>query len=1040
MRVRLVRVPTCVWLFVLVAASIVPAWAQDSRVPVSPLAVTSSPFQPPDANDYTFVINDHAALDTGCTFRSEGPLRIGLPIRRVLGDIARLKQNGLVPARVRIEFPAFDVDSAVEPGAPPERDRVSVNGNVVPGTFMSGLNDAWVMQRFDVPIEWLRFPSDPGRGRTVTPESNEIRVDIDTLSAPEENWCTAVDWVAVTVIAPIPPRPWVGAHGIFSAGNIWNNLWVPQIRNLGLPADQGPDMGRLDSIQNNAGKIGQTVRAALARWGVDKVNIVAHSKGGLDARHYIEANNTVEHLVQLGTPNAGSPLADAIQSGSIRVLGPLGNIAANLLAGGVGGYQLTTPHMRLYNLFHGRNARTSYLAIAGNYQPGSYFNDTWRRAFTDLIVGPGDTIVPITSVHALGYMTRGIVTSTHPDRGTEHIAMHGDLRFFNLASGRVRAPGARTQMAPAETLGMPDVQRTESMAGRLTANEVANHPVPIDGATTVAFALFASNGDVALTLTNPLGAIIDPGSAGVSYEKSEIPGGWIVTYGFEAPVPAGTWTAHVRAGAESGVDYTLNAWLNGADVQLAGSVSPEAAPLTRPFVLRAALTDHGAPVTGATARAFVLLPDGVTRQTVTLVDDGTGADTTAADGVYSGAFVSAGQVGVHHMAITASGTTSAGLAFSREAYTQLGVSRSDSEILPGVTDVGRDVNGNARFEHLVLHVPLRISAAGTYLLAATLSDAAGNELDASATLALPQGDSEAELLFDGTVIFSRGVDGPYTVTSLRLAEEIDGQIVPLSAAAAPHATQPYRFTEFEGPGLSLAGGGSAQGVDLDGNGLFDLLRVSVGVNVQTPGGYSWSARLRDRTGREIILGDGQGTLAAGRATLVIEFPGLAIGRHGIDGPYQVTDLLLLGAGGTLSAANVLQTPALPASAFEGFVAPTGTPRITGRIRAVTSLGASRYQVDLEIANTGTGVARDVFIRDLAATVLAGAPTPPTMEALTLPVFVGDLDPTATALVPLVLNIPTGVTRVRLSENGTVVDGRGQERQFATGQAFLVPVP
>jgi len=45
--------------------------------------------------------------------------------------------------------------------------------------------------------------------------------------------------------------------------------------------------------------------------GQDKVNIVAHSKGGLDARVYLANTQTsdVANAVMIGTPNAGSPLA-----------------------------------------------------------------------------------------------------------------------------------------------------------------------------------------------------------------------------------------------------------------------------------------------------------------------------------------------------------------------------------------------------------------------------------------------------------------------------------------------------------------------------------------------------------------------------------------------------------------------------------------------------------------------------------------------------------------------------------------------------------
>ncbi|MBA3978158.1 MAG: hypothetical protein H0X50_08225 [Nitrosopumilus sp.] len=43
----------------------------------------------------------------------------------------------------------------------------------------------------------------------------------------------------------------------------------------------------------------------------EQVNIVGHSKGGLDARVYLyRGTNDVAHLIMIGTPNNGSPQAE----------------------------------------------------------------------------------------------------------------------------------------------------------------------------------------------------------------------------------------------------------------------------------------------------------------------------------------------------------------------------------------------------------------------------------------------------------------------------------------------------------------------------------------------------------------------------------------------------------------------------------------------------------------------------------------------------------------------------------------------------------
>src|SRR2546425_1229832 len=47
----------------------------------------SSPFDPPVATDNTFVVDTGPGLDTGCTFRSGGPLIFTININRVVGDV-----------------------------------------------------------------------------------------------------------------------------------------------------------------------------------------------------------------------------------------------------------------------------------------------------------------------------------------------------------------------------------------------------------------------------------------------------------------------------------------------------------------------------------------------------------------------------------------------------------------------------------------------------------------------------------------------------------------------------------------------------------------------------------------------------------------------------------------------------------------------------------------------------------------------------------------------------------------------------------------
>ncbi len=61
----------------------------------------------------------------------------------------------------------------------------------------------------------------------------------------------------------------------------------------------------------NAAEIKATVEAICKATGSETVDIVAHSKGGLDARTYMmDADERVDHIVTIGSPHKGSPLAN----------------------------------------------------------------------------------------------------------------------------------------------------------------------------------------------------------------------------------------------------------------------------------------------------------------------------------------------------------------------------------------------------------------------------------------------------------------------------------------------------------------------------------------------------------------------------------------------------------------------------------------------------------------------------------------------------------------------------------------------------------
>ena len=68
-----------------------------------------------------------------------------------------------------------------------------------------------------------------------------------------------------------------------------------------------PNDHECGSAKQHASDLRDIVNSILNATHSDKVNIVAHSKGGLDG--YIADNDKVANLIMIGTPNRGSTTA-----------------------------------------------------------------------------------------------------------------------------------------------------------------------------------------------------------------------------------------------------------------------------------------------------------------------------------------------------------------------------------------------------------------------------------------------------------------------------------------------------------------------------------------------------------------------------------------------------------------------------------------------------------------------------------------------------------------------------------------------------------
>jgi triacylglycerol lipase len=115
-----------------------------------------------------------------------------------------------------------------------------------------------------------------------------------------------------TTPEPCPRYPVLFLHGLMGGSRTTYKGVTEHFESLGCKV-KVPDVSPVNSSELRGGQLVDIVRNFLRVTGAPKVNLVAHSQGGLDARFAISRlglASTVASLSMLSTPNRGSPLAD----------------------------------------------------------------------------------------------------------------------------------------------------------------------------------------------------------------------------------------------------------------------------------------------------------------------------------------------------------------------------------------------------------------------------------------------------------------------------------------------------------------------------------------------------------------------------------------------------------------------------------------------------------------------------------------------------------------------------------------------------------
>jgi pimeloyl-ACP methyl ester carboxylesterase len=415
--------------------------------------------------------------------------------------------------------------------------------------------------------------------------------------------------------------------------------------------------GEIDQIRRNEG--------------VDKVDIVAHSMGGLVARRYIESGGGegyVRKLIMLETPNRGCLFPG--------VSGLLAQAVATCILAGADP-QVETWMNRVSALvdripFINDEAKATlklikYAGYVSSNLARVIAISEWQ-SYVDILAGmpsvSSNTLQNVHYANIIGWLGRihsihgiftldGVETADLPNWANWHASLPKIQEVIDKVKFILNDdPGP---VLGEEGNDEPGIQSVTSISNTIFQGEMVTHRIPISNASLADFVLVWSEGSLNLTLVSPNGTLIDPSyvNPSVAYYGDSLL--TIQGYAIENPV-AGVWNVSVL-GANvpvQGAEYALSTYVDTSTV-LSLELSKNLFEPNEAFSIRANLTFCNQPIIEASLNVTIQKPDNLT-ESIALYDDGLHEDNQVNDGLYGNVFTNTSMWGTYQIAATANGS------------------------------------------------------------------------------------------------------------------------------------------------------------------------------------------------------------------------------------------------------------------------------------------------------------------------------------------------------------------------------------------------
>jgi triacylglycerol esterase/lipase EstA (alpha/beta hydrolase family) len=905
----------------------------EGDTPTSPESRAQAAGSATQADDEHFVADVGGELDQ-YLFRTNGDgyIRFSIPITRyyfIPGDpniqfengflktahtLNYVKSKEILPAVVSLKLKVWDVDE--ESSWCPEVDYVFVNGTMVPRSGkLSGANETWSEPSFQIPIEVLKFPESRGtNGNRPTAAQNEIAIQVDangcTTSTGDPAWAVEVAWGVIEI--PSPVRPIIFAHGWTGSTTDFDEFekWMGEEgrQSAGqVDLDQG-----LSRISTTALMLKAAINQRTREFGVNKLNVFAHSKGGLVTRKALDDStvaNQVDNVITFSTPHHGTLVSEADR---IEVLGLgliqwkcLAQFGTNLIDAwrcDQAAQEFTIDAMRNFN-YIGCTRQWPWSAWEnctpnqGRKQPNiSYYS--FAANGDEVVVPLKSTTYPwkATAPFPSSINVDQIISpsgfpkhSTILDNRTAYVYAINYLSSGSPFGGLYAEMGSEPVEVPAVGPTDNEYQLILSEWGTLNAGSTQAFASSVESGT---LAIFEAKSEQALTYTliAPNGQTVDPTLAAadpnIAYVADFDGISWFYQYQVSTPL-TGTWQNNLSAGTATSFVVSN---LTNSTIQLGYKTDKFTYHPGDLVTLETALSNGSVPYTGVAFTGTVTHPDN-SSESLAFYDDGSHGDLTPNNGVYTAEFTALSTNG--HAVISLGATKG---SITRLAEASIAVASQTAQFQYVNYEYPLDTNGNGLYDNLNIDIYADIIQSGQFEFQGTLVDGAGQPVATgyysslmAGTGPLSTGWQSIELTFDGSEIYQHGVNGPYSLTNFTIYD-VSEDTLEVDTATNVYATAAYSIDQFEHETIALAGG-SDEAFDEDGNGLYDWLLVTLNVNVAVPGDYDVNGRLVNPGGSEIAWTAGQFYApTSGVYPVDLWFDGYEIGAHKSNGPFTIQDV------------------------------------------------------------------------------------------------------------------------------------------------------